>query len=279
LTDQPEILRLSEVGEHQYEVFQPSTSAEGRDVVFSGQLLAQMIMAADADAGGAKDVRSVHAIFARSGTYTKPIVMEVDAMHAGRTWGSDTVTATQDGRLLSRSLILMNTIDPDLMRHGPQMPEGVPTADSLAPSNIQVFPGGEMRSIEGNHERNGVPMQMAWHRFSEPLESQAANQAILTWATCGNIIGLAMRPHRDQVQISDAHRTISTGVIAHTIHFVNRFDISDWLLVVTAADSAAGGRIYGSGAIYTADGQMVAVFHQDAMAKAAEASLDPLKSM
>jgi acyl-CoA thioesterase II len=34
----PELLRLTEVGPHTYRVFQPSDSAEGRDVVFSGQL-------------------------------------------------------------------------------------------------------------------------------------------------------------------------------------------------------------------------------------------------
>jgi acyl-CoA thioesterase len=111
------------------------------------------------------------------------------------------------------------------------------------------------------------------------LDSPAANQAVLSWATCGNIIGLAMRPHPEQVRISDAHHSISTGVIAHTIHFLERFDVSEWLLIVTAGDSAAGGRVYGSGSVFAPDGRLVAVFQQDSMAKAAEASLDPRRSM
>ncbi len=279
MTELPEILRLTEVGEHRYSVFQPGEAAEGRDVVFSGQLLAQMIMASDTAAAGAKDVRSVHAIFARAGTYTKPIELQVESMQAGRTWGSDTVTATQDGRLLSRSLVLLNIVDPDLMRHGPRMPAGVPSPEELVPGPVQVFPGGEMRPIPGEPERDGVPVEMAWHRFQTALDSPAANQAVLSWATCGNIIGLAMRPHRDQVRVSDAHHTVSTGVIAHTIHFLERFDVSDWLLVVTSGDSAAVGRVYGSGSVFTGDGRLVAVFHQDSMAKAAEASLDPRRSM
>ena len=88
-------------------------------MVFSGQLLAQMIMASDHAAGGAKDVRSVHAVFARAGTYTQPIELEVESLQAGRTWASDTVTAMQAGKLLSRATVLLNVVDEDLMRHEP----------------------------------------------------------------------------------------------------------------------------------------------------------------
>jgi acyl-CoA thioesterase-2 len=275
----PDILRLTEVGDRIYRVTQPEESAEGRDVVYSGQILGQMIMASDAVAGSAKDVRSVHAIFARAGTYTKPIELHVDSMQAGRTWASDTVTAVQDGRLLSRALVLLNTVDPDLMRHGPEMPHGVPAPEELEQLAGQGFPGVEMRPVPGEPSEHGVPVEMAWHRFPAPLELPAANQAVLVWATCGNIIGLAMRPHRDQVPIGEAHRSLSTGVIAHTIHFVERFDVSDWLLIVTQGDSAATGRVYGSGSVLTRDGKLVAVFHQDSMARAVEGPLDPKRAL
>ena len=109
--------------------------------------------------------------------------------------------------------------------------------------------------------------------------SRAAGQAILLWATCGNTIGLAMRPHRDRVDISQAHRTLSTGVIAHTMHFIEPFDVSEWLLIVTEAVSAAVGRVHGTGSVFTEDGRLVAVFHQDSMARAAEQALDPKRSM
>jgi acyl-CoA thioesterase len=44
-----------------------------RNVVFGGQILAQMIMAAHTDRGDDKKVKSIHAIFARAGDYTQPI--------------------------------------------------------------------------------------------------------------------------------------------------------------------------------------------------------------
>lgn len=279
MSDLPDLLELTEVGDHRYQVHQPAEAAEGRDVVFSGQLLGQIIMASDRAAGSQKDVRSIHAVFARAGTYTKPIELAVDSMHAGRTWASDTVTATQDGRLLCRAIVLLNAVDPDLMRHEPDFPAGVPGPDELAPAGAQAFPGVEVRPVPGESTVGGVPVELAWHRFERPITSQAANQAVLIWATCGNIIGLGMRPHRDTVRIQDAHRTLSTGVIGHTTHFTERFDVSQWLLMVTEAEKAAVGRVYGGGRIFTRDGVMVATFQQDSMAKATDAALDPRHSM
>jgi acyl-CoA thioesterase len=88
-----------------------------------------------------------------------------------------------------------------------------------------------------------------------------------------------MRPHRDSVNIADAHRTISTGVIAHTINFHERFDVSQWLLVTQEATYAGRGRVHGRGMVFTEDGQLVATFSQDSMARKIEGELDPKRAM
>ena len=219
----PDLLELTEVGEQRYHVFQPAESAEGRDVVFSGQLMAQMMMASDREAGGAKDIRSVHAIFARAHLYL-PIEVEVDSMQAGRTWASDAVTATQGGKLLSRALILMSTVDDDLMRHEPAMPD-VPGPDGLDPGFAFIFPGAEWRPVPGEPEIDGVPVERAWHRYERAVDSQAANQGIAL-ATCAGIIA-SHAPHRDTIfDIEDAHRTpCPPGWIApHPGIFLDRLD-------------------------------------------------------
>jgi len=279
VSDLPELLQLTEIGERRFRTFQPAEYAEGRDVVFSGQFLAQMLMASAKFGAGDKNPRSIHAVFARAGSYHKQIELEVESMQAGRTWASDTVTATQDGKLLCRSIVLLTTVDPDLMRHGPEAPSSVPGPESLQPGRAQAFPGAEMRPISDELTINGVPAQMAWHRFERSVEPGAAGQAILAWATCGEIIGLAMRPNRSTIRIEDAHQTLSTGVIAHTIHFVDTFDVGEWLLIITEATKAAAGRVFGGGSVFTEDGRLVAVFHQDAMARAVEGQLDRRRSM
>ncbi|HEX5367674.1 MAG TPA: acyl-CoA thioesterase domain-containing protein [Acidimicrobiales bacterium] len=275
---QLDTLRLSEVGERRYAVHQPAEPPEGRDVVFSGQLLGQMMTASAEASGGAKDIRSVHAVFARAGTYSQPLEVEVDHMHAGRTWASDTVTAVQGGKLLSRAVVLMNTVDGDLIRHGPRMPD-VTEPEALEPGPGLAFPGAELRAVPGEATVEGVPVQRTWHRYAPGVATPTANQAVLVWATCGSLIGLAFRPHGDVVDIADAHRTISTGVIAHTAHFLERFDVSQWLLVEEEATKAAVGRVYGRGRVFTRDGSLVATYEQDSMARAAAASLDASRSL
>lgn len=275
MTSRPEILALTELSPSRYQVTQPREAAEGRDVVYSGQLIAQMIMASDTAAGGAKAVRSLHAVFARAGTYRAPIELQVDSMQAGRTWASDTVTATQGDRLLARSIVLLACADDDLMRHEPALPADVPGAESLAPGRGAVFPGAEWRPVPGEREIGGAPAALAWHRYLGAGDSPAAHQAVLAWATCGDVIGLAMRPHRSSVDLSQAHRTLSTGVIGHTIHFTDPVDVSGWLLVVATGTKAGGGRTFGGGQVFDTQGRLVAVFAQDGMAKKADRPLDP----
>jgi acyl-CoA thioesterase-2 len=118
-----------------------------------------------------------------------------------------------------------------------------------------------------------------WMRNGESYDSAAVNQAILAWSQPGMIIGLAMRPHSDVVNIGDAHRTISTGVIAHTTHYHERFDIGSWLLVAQEATYAGRGRVHGHGSVFTEDGTLVSTFEQDSMVRGVEGTLDPKRAM
>jgi acyl-CoA thioesterase len=278
MADLPDILQLDEVDGDRYQIRMPSESAEGRDVVFSGQYLAQMIMAADRAHGSGKDVRSIHAVFARAATYTKPIEFVVDTILDGRAWGSDTITAIQDGKVTARSEILLNVIEEDLLRHE-MTPPPVPGPDRATPTHGLYFPGVELRQVEDEKlEIDGAPALATWFRYPTKLDSVAANQAVLAWGTCGALIGLAMRGS-DVVRIAQAHVSISTGVIAHTVHFVERFDVSDWLQMTQHVIHAGHGRVHGRGLVHTQDGRLVATFHQDAMARKTEATLDPRRSM
>lgn len=81
----PPLLQLERVGAHLFErrPEHAGTAEElTRNVVFGGQVLAQMIVAShidrNADREDDKDVKSIHAIFARAGDYTQPIRYEVD---------------------------------------------------------------------------------------------------------------------------------------------------------------------------------------------------------
>jgi acyl-CoA thioesterase len=88
-----------------------------------------------------------------------------------------------------------------------------------------------------------------------------------------------MRPHRDVVDIKQAHRSISTGVISHTARFHDPVDVSRWLLMVQEATFAGNGRVAGAGAVFTQDGALVSTFEQDSMVRGVQDALDPKRAM
>jgi acyl-CoA thioesterase len=276
------VLCVENVGGDRWTAPHPDEDPEKRDVVFSGQLLGQMIMVASAGDGGAKEVKSIHAVFARAGAYSAgPVEYLREQMHAGRAWASATITGSQGDRLLTRALVLQNTVEPDLIRHATTMPD-VPGPEGCKPQPILVvYPGSEVRPVDQPDARSadGAPMSYYWVRPPEALDTVAANQAAVAWCQPGFIIGAAMQAHPDAVKISDSHRTVSTGVISHTSHFHDHSTPGGWLLVVNTAAFAGNGRVYGSGSVFTRDGALVSTFGQDAMVRRAEARLDAQRSL
>jgi acyl-CoA thioesterase-2 len=264
----PRELCLTQSGTNRYRVNHPDSHPEGHDVVFSGQLLAQAIMASDDVVAAAKTTKSIHTIFSRAGTYASAIELEVDVVHDGRAFASHTTTATQGERLIARAMLLMSSDEPDLMRHSPAMPD-VPAPTELEPAAALAFPGVEIRAVpsSGGRSSDGSPRDSFWMRHPSSFASVAANQAIVAWSQPGGIIGLAMRPHADVVNIREAHQSVSTGVVAHTSHFHEPFDVGDWLLVVQEATYAGRGRVSGAGRVFDRSGGLVSTFEQDSMVR------------
>lgn len=282
MSELPSVLQVKELESGRWAGPNPDRDPEGRDVVFSGQILAQMIMACSAAVEGTKELTSLHGVFARAGRYSAgEVELVLEPMHTGRSWASHTLTALQGDRLLSRGLALLHADEPDLMRHGPAMPDVPPPERCVAKTYGVVFPGAEVRLVDvpGAMTAEGSPVITFWFRMSEPYDSVAANQAIVAWTTPGFIIGAAMQPHRDTVNLADAHRTISTGVLSHTVSFHEPPDVGDWMLITHEGSYAGHGRIFGHGAVFRRDGSLVSSFAQDSMARLAAEGLDPNKAM
>jgi acyl-CoA thioesterase II len=264
----PEALRLPRRAEHLYEGPPEHGADHVRDVVFGGQILAQMIMATALDGGDDKEVKSIHAIFARAGTYAEPLEYAVEWMHTGRTFASDTVTALQAGKVISRGLILLNSDEPDLISHTTvAMPDVPGPDDGAGRPDGRVIPGAEALIVGGvntwsDDEPVGPAEQFVWTRYPDSVDHPIVNQAIISWATDGYLIGTAMRPYGDYHE-GKAHKTISTGVVSHTINFHQRFDASTWLLLANESVWAGRGRTHGRCNIWTQDGRLVATCTQD----------------
>lgn len=253
-------LALDQVGEGTYRA---ANVDSGNPVVFGGQLLAQSIVAA-ARAQDGKTVKTIHTVFARAARPELELQISVDRMHSGRSLSSSTVTISQEGRVCVRSQVTLCADEPDLIRHadGPTVPR-VPPADEPTPDNdwqIHILDDVDVMDADAV----GPADLDAWNRLPGAPDDPIINQALLAFTTDGYLVGAAMRPHKGVGQ-SQAHVTLSTGVLTHTLTFHEPVSAGEWFLLCSHSNYAGRGKSYGHGDAFDAQGQLVASYVQDGM--------------
>jgi len=235
----------------------------GHSIVFGGQLMAQSIVAASIGHEG-KSVKTLHIVFARPAAPDKPVEVAVDSVHSGRSLASSTVTISQGERICTTSMVLLSADEQDIIRHADR------PATASDPDQIQGNDEGgwQIRVVGGvdisDPDAVGPPELDVWSRFVGVPDDRVIGQALLAYATDGFLIGTAMRPHAGVGQAL-AHKTLSTGVLSHTITFHEPFSAAEWLLLSQHSPYAGGGRSYGRADVFRRDGQLVASFVQDNM--------------
>jgi acyl-CoA thioesterase II len=239
-------------------------------VIFGGQLMAQSIVAGMAGHDG-KRVKTLHTVFARAGSPDAPVEITVDRVHAGRAFASSTVTISQGDRVCTRSSVLLSADDPDFIRHADPAP-----APALVPPAADGTGGDgdwQLRIVGDVDVRDpasvGPPDLDVWTRFAGAPDDPVLDQALLSFATDAFLIATAMRPHAGVGQ-AQAHVTLSTGVISHTITFHEPCPAADWMLLSHHSTYAGHGRCYGRANVFGADGALAASYVQDAMIRPME---------
>jgi acyl-CoA thioesterase len=240
----------------------------GGATVFGGQLMAQTVMAALAVEEG-KAVKTLQIVFARSAAADTPVEIAVEPLQSGRSFASSTVTISQGDRLCTRALVLLSATEPDLIRHGVAC-TATSTPESSTPG--EHLPGAwEVRIGDGvdvNDPDTVGPAELdVWTRFVGAPDHAATDQALLAFATDGFCIGTAMRPHAGVGQ-AQAHVTLTTGVVSHTLTFHEPCSAGDWMLLENRSPYAGHGRAYGRADVFDRDRNLVASFVQDSMIRA-----------
>ncbi len=260
-----EALTLEPAGDDRYRA---SNLPAEHGVVFGGQLLAQSIMAGLAGQEG-KAVKTIHTIFARGASPEAPLDVTVERMHSGRSVASSTVTISQGDQIVTRSLLLLSAEEPDVIRHADE-PRTKSSPDDVA-GHVRGSGVWEMGIVGDvdiiDPELVGPPELNVWVRFAGAPDDPATDQALVAYSTDGFLIATAMRPHAGVGQ-AQAHVTLSTGVLSHTLTFHERCPAAEWHLLQHWSSYAGHGRSYGRGDIFRADGQLAASFVQDAMIRA-----------
>jgi acyl-CoA thioesterase II len=233
----------------------------GHGVVFGGQLLGQSLVAAATGHDG-KLPKTVHTLFARGASPEALLDIEVDPVHAGRAFASSTVTISQSDRVCARSIVLLTADEPDFIRHSDPAPPLTPpaTAERDGSWQVHVVDGVDI----SDPDAVGPAELDVWTRFDGAPGDPLLDRALLAFATDGFLIGTAMRPH-DGVGQAQAHRTVSTGVISHTLTFHEPIEAGGWMLLRHRSPHAGHGRSYGRADVFAGDGSLVASFVQDGM--------------
>jgi acyl-CoA thioesterase II len=255
-----------------------------RNVVEAGHQLAQAIVAASKQIPG-KRVTSASMLFPKAARFDEPLDLDVEVLRDGRSFSTLEVRVAQGGSLRSVATLLMDVGAPDLMRHDVEMPDigGPMDAEPLD----MWMTGRELRVVDGAYDpdpdRIGPPVIHTWARFRNAPSEPALHSALLAQSTTHWTIAAAMRPHPG-IGEAQAHKTLSTGIMAVNLALHDEVDVTQWLLYSNPAIHAGGGRAQGEGHVFTQDGRLVASYTVQAMIRelnaGAEAKgVDPATTM
>lgn len=239
-----------------------------RLVVEGGHVLAQQLVAAGR---AVPDQRVVwaSATFTRAALFDSPIHVDVDVVRRGRTYSTVEARTSQDDKLRSIGLVLLDAGAADAYRSVVDPPD-VPGPLDCPPHHFGVT-GRDIRVVDGayNHDPDdvGPPELHVWMRHRDGPDDPLLHAALLAQPITHYTIGASMRPHRGITEAL-AHVTLSTGPMAVEIAFHDDADVTEWLLYENPAIYAGRGHVQGQGRIFTESGRLVASYSIHAMVRA-----------
>jgi acyl-CoA thioesterase-2 len=237
--------------------------------VFGGQILAQTIVAATAAAGDGKQVKSLMQLFPREGNSALPMTYTVTKHQEGRTFGSTGVLSTQaDGtgneKIVSVATLSTHTPEDGLVRQDDAPDVGKPDDATLVDLGMVPWETRVVDGVDLGAREAGPAIFQFWMQTPSLPDGPALHQALLAHATDLTVIGTALRPVEGLSQ-EDTMTRFHSAVTSHSLWFHQPFRVDEWLLVDQVGPVLAGGRAYGRGDVWSADGRLVASFAQESM--------------
>lgn len=247
--------------------FVGESDAGTRDVIDASQLLAQSIVACSKTLP-AKTVRRASGTFCRPVRAHEPIDFAVEVVQEGRTFATVVVTASQQGKACASVTVLMDVPSADVIRHADRVVSG--SLETAIPLDMPVI-GREIRLVDvvdpNDPDEVGPAEIDAWLRYEPAPDRDDLKRALLAHFTGHLSISATMRGHAG-IGTAMAHHTVSTAVMAISVHFHDPIDWQEWILYRHESTSVGAGMSYVRGEILTQSGRLIASFSQDGMIRA-----------
>lgn len=244
------------------------SDAGSRDVIDGSQLLAQAIVAS-AKTCPDISVRSAHAVFPRTAAAHTPITFDVDVLHGGRTFVTAQVRARQDDRLCAVVTVLLDRVQPDVVRRA-AAPSRPSTPESAVPVSMPLA-GRELRLVDvadpNDPDHVGPPVLDAWLRYDVVPDRDDLAKALLAHFTGHLAISTTLRAHPG-LGTSMSHQSISTAVMTIGVAFHDPVQWTDWLLYEHDSAAVGAGMSFVRGQVFARGGALLASFHQEGMIRA-----------
>lgn len=271
-----ELLNLEKIEEN---IFRGENYQAPWNRVFGGQVLAQSLYAAYQTVPEDRFLHSLHGYFILTGDIGKPIIYEVDRIRNGGSFTTRRVVAIQHGSAIFNMSASFQLIQ-DGFDHQVNMPEVSAPEDSVSEEKIaESFKEKapeiyrrltrsrpiEFRRVDNLNPleaKNISPFQRVWFKAKEPLPNdKRLHQAVLAYASDYNLLGTALLPHREQIDINK----IFLASLDHAMWFHRDFSVDDWLLYAIDSPSASNSRGFTRGKIFNRDGVLVASVAQEGL--------------
>lgn len=277
-----ELLRLLDLEPLEHNIYRGRNRDIGTHRVYGGQVLAQALVAARRTVDEDRDAHSLHGYFILPGDLQAPIVYFVDRLRDGGSFTTRRVTAIQHGRAIF-NLSCSFQVREEGLEHQ-QAPPSAPDPELLTPELDRIravadrIPS-DLRDVLTQDRPIDVrvvdppdlfrpepspPSRMTWFRAQGSMpDDPLLHQAVLAYASDYGLLATALQPHGLTIRSPG----LQVASLDHALWFHRPFRVDEWLLYVMDSPTAAGGRGFTRGSIYTRDGVLVASSAQEGLTR------------
>lgn len=253
----------------------------GTPQVFGGQVLGQALKAAQTTVAE-RNVHSLHAYFLRRGDFNAPIIYEVERSRDGHSFSARRVVAIQHGHPIF-TLSASFQAPEDGLEYQPPLP-AVPPPEALTgvreyeTRNLERLPDKVQRLLQLSAPFDLRPVETGrlhqaedlaacrqfWLRTVDRLpDDPDLHRSILAYVSDYGLLTTTLRPHG--IHFTDMDLQMAS--IDHAMWFHRPFRMDEWLLCEYEAISTSNARGLARGAIYQADGRLVASTIQEGLVR------------
>ncbi len=274
------LLELLDIEQLEVDLFRGiGSGGETTTRIFGGHVIAQALMAAYRTVPD-RLCHSLHAYFIRPGDPKIPVIYQVDRARDGGSFTTRRVVAIQHGKQIFNLLASFH-VDEDGWSYQHKMPqvgapEDWPNRDELREANADKIP--ESYRADFLRERPIELREIAPRDFFTPEKASDRNQlwfrmeaaqgqgpqmqhCLLAYASDMNLLGSSLRPHG----LTWFQGNVMTASLDHAMWFHAPIEFSEWHLYDLDAPWTGNGRGFNRGAIYNANGDLVASVAQEGL--------------